>query len=480
MTQPFTLNEFKSLAKKARRVALSREIPAGQLTPVSIYRLLHQRYKTEGVILEDLQQGKSTRYAFICFETMESLQINKGGQTCPLTALREKQSQRSFATRPELAERITHSVGFITYDLIRAFETLPDRHLSDPLLPVICFHFYAVNLTFDYTKKTILISIIVEVDDQPEQDYHFTQQKIIEIVQLLLSPPSEERVANAQNETSSINVDISEGDFVDRIEKAKDYIRRGDAFQIVLSRCFTRDYTVSPLDIYNTLRQISPAPFMFYFPTEAGVFLGASPERLIGVHNQQVTVNPIAGTRKATQENNHEAISADLLQDEKELAEHMMLVDLARNDVGVVSEPRSVQVSELLHVKHYSHTSHITSTVIGQLKKQYDALDAFKAAFPAGTLSGAPKIRAMQIIDELETSHRGLYGGAICRFDALGNFESCIAIRMAMLKDGIATIRTGAGIVYNSNPAAEAQETHQKAQAILDAIAQAHGEVLCC
>ena len=158
------------------------------------------------------------------------------------------------------------------------------------------------------------------------------------------------------------------------------------------------------------------------------------------------------------------------------MAEHMMLVDLARNDVGAVSDPGSVQVNELLHVKHYSHISHITSTVTGKLQEKKDALDAFAAAFPAGTLSGAPKIRAMHIIDEIETSRRGLYGGAICRLDSLGNFDSCIAIRMAVLKNGIATIRTGAGIVYDSNPAAEAQETHQKARSMLDAIAQAHGE----
>ena len=214
------------------------------------------------------------------------------------------------------------------------------------------------------------------------------------------------------------------------VEKAKDYIIRGDAFQIVISRCFKRQYSVPHLEIYKALRKVSPAPFMFYFPTETSVIIGASPERFIRVHNKQVTVNPIAGTRKRTDERPDEVIAADLLNDKKECAEHMMLVDLARNDVGVVSEPGSVEVSELLHVKHYSHVSHITSTVTGKLQEKYDAFDAFVAAFPAGTLSGAPKIRAMQIIDELETSRRGLYGGAICRLDSIGNLDSGIAIRL--------------------------------------------------
>jgi anthranilate synthase component 1 len=215
---------------------------------------------------------------------------------------------------------------------------------------------------------------------------------------------------------------------------------------------------------------------MFYFPVLSNVIIGASPERLIRVQNKHITVNPIAGTRKRTEEKTDEAITTDLLNDKKELAEHMMLVDLARNDVGAVSVPGSVRVSELMRVKHYSQVSHITSTVTGQLQEKYDALDAFAASFPAGTLSGAPKVRAMQIIDELETSRRGLYGGAICRLDSLDNLDSCIAIRMAVLNNGTATVRAGGGIVYDSCPLAEAHETRQKARSLLEAIAQAHGE----
>ncbi len=476
MIQPLTLSEFKMLAKNAGRIAVFQEILAGKLTPFTIYSLLNKAFKTEGMMLEDLHQKEYARYSFICFEPIASLKIDNDDDRQPLAALRDLQSKLVYSTRTEVADLITSAAGFITYDVVRHFETIPDRHAADPSLPILLFNFYALSVTFDHEKQTILISTLVEVSDQLEQVYNQAQQKIMSVIKLLAMSSDETDPVIEKKAAPSIEVDTSDSDFMRMVEKAKAYIIQGDAFQIVLSRCFKRRYSVSPLEIYKTLRRVSPAPFMFYFPTETNVIMGASPERFIRVHNNQVTVNPIAGTRKLTEETTRDAITADLLSDKKELAEHMMLVDLARNDVGAVSDPGSVQVNELLQVKHYSHVSHITSTVSGQLQEKYDALDAFAAAFPAGTLSGAPKIRAMQIIDELETSRRGLYGGAICRLDSLGNFDSCIAIRMAVLKNGIATIRTGAGIVYDSNPAAEAQETHQKARSMLDAIAQAHGE----
>jgi anthranilate synthase component 1 len=254
------------------------------------------------------------------------------------------------------------------------------------------------------------------------------------------------------------------------VERAKQYIVHGEAFQVVLSRLFKKPYTVSPFAIYRSLRSVSPAPYMFYLPIDNSVILGASPERLVSVQGKQVGINPIAGTRRRTAESDLDAITQDLLSDKKECAEHTMLVDLARNDLGSTCLPGSVKVSELMRVRHFSHVSHIASTVVGQLKTEKDALDVLAAVFPAGTLSGAPKIRAMEIIDELEVSRRGLYGGVICRIDNQGDLDSCIAIRMAVLQDGIATVRTGAGIVYDSNPQAEADETRQKAQGVLEAI----------
>jgi anthranilate synthase component 1 len=474
--QPLTLDEFIIYAKDVRRVAVFEEIPAGKLTPVMIYTLLNKVHKADGVMLEDLHRQDRIQYSFICFEPIASLTMNRNDGSHPLTALRDLQLKFAYKTRADAADLITSSAGFMTYDAIRYFEDIPDRHAPDLSLPEILFNFYALSLTFNHAKKTILVSTVVSVGDHPEQAYKQARKKIMTIIELLISSSREAETSIEKQEPSSVEVDTSDADFMHMVEKAKDYIKRGDAFQIVLSRCFTANYSVPPFAIYKTLRRISPAPFMFYFPTKSNVIIGASPEQLIRVQHKQITVNPIAGTRKRTGEKTDEAVTTDLLHDKKELAEHMMLVDLARNDVGVVSDPGSVQVSELLHVKHYSHVSHITSTVTSQLQEKYDALDAFAASFPAGTLSGAPKIRAMQIIDELETSRRGLYGGAICRLDYLGNLDSCIAIRMAILKNGIATIRTGAGIVYDSNPLTEAQETYQKARSMLDAIAAAHRE----
>ncbi len=476
MTQPLTFIEFQALAQHAKRIAVFHEIPMGTLTPVHSYRLLSEIYGDNGVILENLLEQESRRYSYICFDPIASLVIHSGDNEDPLTKLRNLQSQYAFATRGTVANLINCAMGLVTYDTVRYFENISDRHPKDPQLPIMLFNFYTISLTFDHKNKSLLISIVVEVSDDHQADYQKAQHKIDETIQLLVSVLPKVDSLPISYSSAKIDVDVSDADFMDKVEKAKTYIAAGDAFQIVLSRCFKRHYAVAPLDIYKTLCQVSPSPFMFYFPIEAGVILGASPERMISVIDKKVAVNPIAGTRRRIAGSTDEDISADLLNDKKELAEHMMLVDLARNDVGSVSVPGSVVVNELLKVKHYSHVSHITSTVTGELHDKYDMYDAFAAAFPAGTLSGAPKIRAMEIIDELEFSRRGMYGGAVCRIDAKGNFDSCIAIRMASLRDGIATIRTGAGVVYDSNPASEAQETHQKAQSMLHAIALAHGE----
>jgi len=475
--QPLSLNEFRLLAKKTKKIAFFKEIPAGNLTPASIYQKLSDYYGAHGVMMENLATQQSSRYSSICFEAIASLSIKNGDNTDPLNALRNLQLEYTYSTREEVAERITSAMGLIGYDIVRYFENLPDQHVADPSLPILLFHFYAVSLSFDHDKQSLLVSTLIDVSDQPDEDYQKAEDKIARIIQLIAKEDQKTVfAAPTKAALTSVEVDISDDDFMHKVEKAKEYIIAGDAFQIVLSRCFKRTYSVTPLEIYQTLCRISPAPFMFYFPIEAGIILGASPERMVSVRKGEVTVNPIAGTRKRCDDATDNKIAEDLLSDKKELAEHMMLVDLARNDVGSVSKPGSVVLKELLNVKHFSHVSHITSTVSGTLQHTYDAFDAFRATFPAGTLTGAPKIRAMEIIDELETSRRGFYGGAICRIDALGNFDSCISIRMAVLKDGIATIRVGAGIVYDSNPALEARETQQKAQSMLHAIAAAHGD----
>ena len=334
------------------------------------------------------------------------------------------------------------------------------------------FNFYQTTLLFDHQRHTLLISMVVEIDENPEQNYLDALRRIDALITKLSTAKDPNQALVPQNKKSDtpVELDIHDDDFMHLIARAKDHIIAGDAFQIVLSRRFQKRYSSTPLDVYRALRRVSPAPYMFYFPVNNSMIVGASPEKFISVHQGEVAINPIAGTRPRTNKTRDQTITDSLLSDEKECAEHMMLVDLARNDLGVVCKPGSIKIKELLQVKHFSHVSHITSVITGQLRDDQDALDALAAAFPAGTLSGAPKIRAMQIIDELETSTRGMYGGIICRIDYQGNLDSCIAIRMAMLSEGLATVRTGAGIVYDSNPLSEANETRQKAQSILDAL----------
>lgn len=484
MLQQLLLDEFLKLAKTAKRAAIYREIAADRLTPIGIVEnLTHEMH--DGAILESgMRQQDTGRYSFIAFDSIAQLSVKNNivtqrigsaittHTTHPFTMLRQLLSTLSCAGKEHSVEFINGAIGFVTYDAIRLFESIPDRHTSDSLLPDMLFNFYQTTLMFDHEQQKLLISIAVEIGDDPQQTYQETQEKITTLIAKITAPsPTTSSSATKLIQDSGVHVDINDEVFMQMVERAKQYIVDGDAFQIVLSRTFSKKFTVSPFDIYRALRRVCPAPYMFYFPIENSVLIGASPEKLISVHNREVEINPIAGTRQRTEKSDDKHIAEDLLNDNKELAEHMMLVDLARNDIGAVCEPGSVKIKELLNVKHYSHVSHITSLVHGRLRDNLDALDALAAAFPAGTLSGAPKIRAMQIIDELEMSRRGIYGGAICRLDYQGNLDSCIAIRIAMLKDGIATVRTGAGIVYDSNPKAEADETRHKAKGILEAIA---------
>lgn len=491
MLHELSLDEFLKLATTAERVNVYRKIPADRLTPVGIVESLTHEMQDGAILESGLRHEETGRHSFIAFESMAQL-IYKNQKVTqrigskittpaahPFAALRLLISQLSCAGGA-LKQDFSHgAVGFITYDAVRLFESIPDRHATDYPLPDMLFNFYKTTLMFDHLQQNLLISMIVEVGDNPQATYREAQEKISALIEKITTGSSQKlRAAAIANQANfSAEVDINDEQFAQLVIKAKEYITAGDAFQIVLSRKFIQRFTVAPFDIYRTLRRVSPAPYMFYLPFENSVIIGASPEKLISVRDQEVAINPIAGTRKRSEKNADEQIADELLNDKKELAEHMMLVDLARNDLGAVCEPGSVKVTDLLKVKHFSHVSHITSVVTGKLKNNLDALDALAAAFPAGTLSGAPKIRAMEIIDELETSRRGLYGGAICRLDYNGNLDSCIAIRMAVLNDGIATVRAGAGIVHDSNPKLEAQETRQKVQGMLEAISLAQHEL---
>ena len=491
-----SLEAFTKLAQASRRLVVYLDILADRLTPIGIVAQL-QTEMQEGTLLESgLQQTEDSRYSYIAFGLMAQI-FARGRQITqrigsemtqtvgdPFVVLRQLLAELKCDNVPQEMLRMQGAVGFVTYDAVRLREAIPDRHLNEQDLPDFLFNFYHTTLIFDHDNHTLLIAKMVDLDEgDVAQVYEEAQQYLQNLVDKITHPNVSNALSSPISEEVGIvnhpHVDISDAEFIELITQAKHHVRLGDAFQIVLSRCFKQAYTVSPMDIYRALRKVSPAPYMFYFPMAQGVMVGASPEKMITVREGLVEINPIAGTRARSFVADEANNAAELLADEKELAEHRMLVDLARNDLGSVCQPGSVKVKTLLQVKHFSHVTHLTSAVTGQLSFNKDALDAFQATFPAGTVSGAPKIRAMEIIDALETSKRGLYGGAFCRVDALGNFDSCIAIRMAVLRDGIATIRTGAGIVADSNPESEAAETRQKAQGVLAAIALAEEGLPC-
>lgn len=472
-----TASEFAELAKTSQKITVFREIAADRLTPVGMFESLAEEMKT-GVMLESgLHEPGVGRYSFLYFDPMASMSLKDQLTEDPRVKLREFLVSQASTTAPGLQNFLGGAVGFVAYEGARYFEDLPSRHPSTDL-PDFFFSAYCSILIFDHHRQTVLVSRVTEVGVSPEKSYQVAQEALQKTIdQLFLKggsgqgcPPS-----SLSHPAPEVKSDLDDEAYQKLVERAQAEIIKGEIFQVVISRVFQTTYTVSPFDIYCALRRVSPAPYMFYFPMGDTVVVGASPECLVKVEAGEVSVHAIAGTRPRPNAAAEAGIEVELQQDPKEVAEHMMLVDLARNDVGRVSVPGSVEVKNLKKIKHYSHVSHMTTEVRGKIAENLDAIDVFAGIFPAGTLTGAPKIRAMEIIDELEISARGLYGGAICRIDGAGNFDSCIAIRMALLKQGIASIRTGAGIVYDSQPSAEAAETRQKAAGMLAALALAEG-----
>jgi anthranilate synthase component I len=354
------------------------------------------------------------------------------------------------------------TAGFISYDAVRYLEKIPDRHFSQQnAFPDLFFLSFTIEIFFDISHATMTIFGDEELVEE-----------VIACIRASRNHSSFEKGSFVLE--TSFSVDCDDAHFCEKVKKAKEFIVKGDAFQIVLSRTFHKRISVSAAAVYAELRK-TQAPFLCLLETEAFSIASASPERLVSLKNRCAETMPIAGTRPRKSGDEDLKMQQELLSDEKELAEHMMLVDLGRNDLGKVCKPQSVQVKELKQLHLYSHVMHLVSRVKGELKEEYGALDLIRAVFPAGTLSGAPKIRAMQIIDELESSRRGLYGGAICLIDHDGNLESSIAIRTMVLKNGIATIRTGAGIVFDSDPEKETEETRHKAKGLMAAIECAEG-----
>lgn len=482
------LDEIRKLAENYNVIPVCKTILADTETPVSIWIKLFKKDKYN-FLLESVTGGDTVaRYSFIGGEPFMTFRgqgtnweingkVTQKGTTDPLNALRNLFGKYKSPKLPHLPRFTGGAVGFFSYDSIRLWELIPDKNPKEDTLDDIFFAFYKDLIVFDNKEHRMLLisNIITDTATNIETAY---KEALYNIGRM------EDRMA-VRLSASQVSVK-SEGDPVSNfkreeyersVELSKEYIRAGDIFQVVLSQRFSAKVEADPFDIYRVLRVVNPSPYMYYLALGEDAVIGASPEMLVRVEDGNVEVRPIAGTRRrGISLKEDEDLIEDLVNDPKERAEHVMLVDLGRNDVGRVSEYGSVRVEEMMHIEKYSHVIHLVSNVHGKLKEGKDVFDTLFSCFPAGTLSGAPKIRAMEIIDELENVKRGLYGGTLGYIDFGGNLDTCIVIRTIVYSKGIALIQAGAGIVADSVPSKEYQETVDKASALFTAIKKA-GEI---
>jgi anthranilate synthase component 1 len=373
-------------------------------------------------------------------------------------------------------------VGFFSYDIVRQLENIGDETKDDLDLPDCVLMFFDRLLAFDHLRHQIHIIATANVSSEsPRKAYDRAVADIAQLEKKLASglrPGQWQKPSSKRHGKLKVRPVTANREFEKSIKKAKEYIGAGDIFQVVLSQRLDFTPEVPPFDIYRALRAVNPSPYMYFLKMGETHVLGSSPEMLVRVTGRKLEYRPIAGTHpRGRDESEDQRLEAKMLSDEKERAEHVMLVDLGRNDLGRVSEYGSVKVNDLMYVERYSHVMHIVSALEGKLRPELHALDAFAACFPAGTLSGAPKVRAMQIIEELEPTRRAIYGGSVLYADFAGNLDSCIAIRTMLMKGKKAYLQAGAGIVADSDPASEYQESINKAQAVLRAVDAARGGV---
>ncbi|MCX7711606.1 MAG: anthranilate synthase component I [Clostridia bacterium] len=489
-----SLEEVKMLSCKYNMIPVSMEVYADMETPISIFKRFEDTKYC--FLLESVEGGeKWARYSFIGRNPFlivksqgEKTQIvHKNGQKRevegnPLHVLRDIMSEYKGAPVPKLPRFNGGAVGFFGYDLVRHSEYLPNVPKDDQGLPESHFMFMDEIIVFDHLKQKIHIIVNMHMNGNVERTYNSAVTRLKDIYREIISsrwkiedrfkPDFEQKKSEFSYKSS-----VSKEKYCENVEKAKQYIKDGDIFQVVLSQRLEVETEQNPFNVYRVLRIINPSPYMYFLKFDDYCLAGSSPEMLVRVEDGTVETCPIAGTRKrgATKEED-EALEKDLLADEKELAEHRMLVDLGRNDIGKVSEFGSVVVRDIMHIERFSHVMHIASSVQGTLKEGKTAFDALTSVLPAGTLSGAPKIRAMEIIDELEPTKRGTYGGAIGYLSFNGNLDSCITIRTILFKGKKAYVQSGAGIVADSVPEKEYEETINKAMALLKSLEEV-GEI---
>lgn len=490
MTSP-PLEDFIALSAEGNLIPVYREIFADTDTPVTAFLKLGV---SPSFLLESVEGGeKWARYSFIGAGTSKVIrgrgnivEVSNGTMppetvetSHPLEFVKELLSGYRPVDIKGLPRFYGGLVGYIGYDMVRFFETIPDGRKEGIGLPDLFLMLTDTLLIFDNLEQKIKVVAISHIDGKdPAEAYREAEQKITDIINRLRKPFF---IAHPEQSdgAASFSSNFSRDAFYSCVDKSKEYISSGDIFQVVLSQRFERPTSAEPFNIYRALRVINPSPYMYYLDIGEAKIVGSSPEILVRVEDNKILLRPIAGTRKrgGTEREDRE-LEEELRNDPKEIAEHIMLVDLGRNDVGRVARTGSVKVTELMLVERYSHVMHLVSNVEGELRDGLDSFDVLAACFPAGTVSGAPKVRAMEIIEELEPSRRGPYAGAVGYFSYSGNMDTCITIRTLVIKDGKVYVQAGAGIVADSTPENEYAETVNKARAMMKAVDMAEEGLL--
>jgi len=490
---------FADLAVTHDFVPVYRRLLSDTLTPVTAFRRLDNG--GQACLFESVIGGEKVgRYSFLAaapdgrFSARgRQITLELPGENEPLETesddpLSEFRNHFHFSVAgiDGLPPFVGGAIGYAGYDVVRYVEHLPDPPCDDRHLPDLDFAFYHRLCVFDHVAKTIVVVALadcrkVDSKEQARLTYQQACERLDATVGRLSTPiadsPDEwnpqvwmDQMSQAGSELE-VTSNFTPREFEQAVEKCVEYIRAGDIFQVVPSQRLAVRTGVDPFEIYRSLRAVNPSPFMFFLRTPDCVLVGCSPEIMCRVANRIVTVRPLAGTRpRGTTEKQDKQLEQELLADPKEKAEHVMLVDLGRNDVGRVAQYGSIELTEVMVVERYSHVMHISSEVQGKLREGLDAFDALKACLPAGTVSGAPKVRAMEIIDSIEPHRRGPYAGAVGYIDYRGNMDTCIALRTMVVKDGVVYVQAGCGVVADSGPTAEYQETLNKARALISAI----------
>ncbi len=491
MIQP-SFEEFAKLAKQGNLIPVYDVFSADLLTPVSAYLRLAQgaRYS---FLLESVEGGeKIARYTFAGAHPEEIFRYAGGAcvlessdrliweERDPITFLRQHMERYKPVRLPGLPPLVAGAIGYFSYEMVRLIERLPKRLRDEIGLYDAMLMFYHGILAFDHVQHRLWIvrNVYTEGVGSLRSKYNAAIKEIQRTRKLLDEPANSEHPRKSfkgKKPAPAITSNFKRKEYLDVVQRAKKYIRAGDIFQVVVSQRFSARTKAAPFSIYRELRALNPSPYLFYLQLNDVHVVGSSPEMLVKVQGRDVFYRPIAGTRwRGADEAEDQRLEQEMLTSEKERAEHIMLVDLGRNDLGRVCDYGSVKVDKLMTVERYSHVMHLVSNLRGTLREDVDCFDALMSCFPAGTVSGAPKVRAMEIIEELEKTRRGIYAGGILYLDFAGNLDSCIALRTMVIKNGVAYVQAGGGIVADSTPMGEFRESENKSKALLRALEAAH------